>query len=99
MAESNTGDVLDQHGNSPVGGDDDVLHILQGGRQSLSPDEIALVAFLDITAAGNMVVVFEGCEEFSDGDTGGLEALRIYGHFVLFEESAPGVDFDHTRDS
>ncbi len=99
MAEAYPGHIFHQNGNAVTGGHHHILHIPEGGGQSLTPDEITLVVALDISATRHLAVLFQGAEKLPYGDFRSLQPVRIHGHFILFEIAAPGVDFHHSRNS
>ena len=99
MTKTYRGDLPDQEGDTPLVFHHDVLNIVYRPHLAITPDEVALVGFLNIRTARYAVVCLQRVEDLHQRDTRGNQARGIDRNLILFQVTAPAVDLHHPGDA
>ena len=93
------GHVLDQDRHACAHVDHQLTDVLQVLQDAVGADVVDQGVLFDVGPAGILVVVLQHREQVGNGHAHGLEQVGVYGHLVLLEVAAHGVDLHHPLDA
>ena len=73
--------------------------VVEAGGDAIGADVVGAGVLFDVSAAGVLVAVLQGGEDFGQGDVHGLEQVGVDGHFVLPELAAQRIDLHYAFDA